>query len=186
MIISLRGASGSGKSTLARAIFTAYQRHRYRYKEGRKQPFYTVHGGGSVKGVTSLTNLVVPGHYEIANGGVDTLKSLDDAYHIARWADDMRYHCLMEGKCMSDGTSHVAALAHEKRDVRVVHVDEPLERCYESVRQRGHNIARHSIEKTHRKIAVNMETFKCISTIQTFSGNREECLMEVRKWLGLS
>lgn len=186
MIISLRGASGSGKSTLARAIFTLYQRHRYRYQEGRKHPYYTIHGGSAGVGVTSTTNLVVPGHYEIANGGVDTLKSLDDAYNIARWADHMRYHCLMEGKCMSDGTSHVAALAHEKRDVRVVHIDVPLMQCAASVQARGHKIARHSIEKTHRKIAVNMETFKCMSSIQTFSGNREECLTEVRKWLGLS
>lgn len=180
MIISLRGASGSGKSTLARTIFMQYQRHRLRYEEGRKKPYYVIHGRDGV------TNLVVPGHYEIDNGGVDTLRSLDAAYNIARWADTaMRYHVLMEGKCMSDGTTHVTALKLEKRDVRVVQLNVPISVCEASVQKRGHKIAQASIIKTSRKVAANMETFRCMN-IPTFSGSRDECLSQVQTWLGLS
>lgn len=180
MIISLRGASGSGKSTLARTIFMQYQRHRMRYEEGRKKPYYVIHGRDGT------TNLVVPGHYEIDNGGVDTLRSLDAAYDIARWADTaMRYNVLMEGKCMSDGTTHVARLQHEKRDVRVVHVATQFSECVASVRARGHRIADATIAKTILKVQTNMETFKCMK-IPTFSGSRDECLRQVQTWLGLS
>lgn len=181
MIISLRGASGAGKTTLVRAILMKYSFHKERFEEGRKKPYYVIHGGVDIR-----KNLVVPGHYDIGNGGVDTLKSLDDAYDIARWADGaMKYHVLMEGKCMSDGTTHVLALAEEKRDVRVVHINTDVPSCVASVRQRGHNIAEASIIKTSRKVAANMETFKC-KGIQTFSGNREDCLTTVASWLGLS
>lgn len=180
MIISLRGASGSGKSTLVRAITARYAHKRMRYQDGRKKPFYVIHGDGS--GV----NLVVPGHYDIGNGGVDTLKTLDEAYHIARWADDMRYYCLMEGKCMSDGVTNVAKLHHEgKRDMRVVHINTSYDECFSSVRERGHKIAGPSILKTFRKVEANMETFRCMK-IQTFSGSRAECLRTVQEWLGLS
>jgi ABC-type dipeptide/oligopeptide/nickel transport system ATPase component len=180
MIITLRGASGSGKSTLVRAVMECYPRSRLRYKEGRKKPYY------AILGRPETTNLVIPGHYDIANGGVDTLKTLDEAYDIARWADStMKYHVLMEGKCMSDGTAHVARLQHEKRDIRVVHINTSYDECFSSVRARGHQIAGPSILKTFRKIETNMETFRCMN-IQIFSGNRDECLQQVRAWLGLS
>lgn len=178
MIISLRGCSGSGKSTLIRAVTSRYARSRLRYMDGRKKPYYVIHGNGT-------TNLVVPGHYDIGNGGIDTLRTLDEAYRIARWGDDMRYHVLMEGKCMSDGTSHVAGLQFEKRDVRVVHVNEPIDVCEASVHERGHRIARASIIKTSRKVETNMETFRCMK-ISTFSGNRDQCLSQVLTWLDLS
>lgn len=179
MIISLRGPSGAGKSTLARAVFMQYARHKAVHTPGRAKPLYVMHGDSTAR------VLVVPGHYEIGNGGVDTLGTLDDAYHIARWADNSRYDVLMEGKCMSDGTRHVLELKDEKRDVRVVCLNVDLEECIASVRARGHNISGQSIAKTARKVANNMEEFKCRG-IQTFSGSRQQCLEEVRRWLGLS
>lgn len=180
MIISLRGASGSGKSTIVRAIFMKYQYHRSKFMDGRKKPYYVVHGMNSFELITKT--LVVPGHYEIGNGGVDTLGSLDEAYHIARWADNMRWDVLMEGKCMSDGVPNVAKLHEEHRDIRVVHINTSVAECHASVIKRGHMISRSSIEKTHVKILRNMEQFKC----KTFSGSRTECLHQVQEWLGLS
>lgn len=185
MIISLRGASGSGKTTLAREVMSHYARQRFRYMPGRKNPYYVVHGRDAVDAIRSSHLLVTPGHYDIGNGGVDTLRTLDEAYSIARWADNMRYDVLMEGKCMSDGTPHAAKLHEEGRDIRVVHVDTNVNTCCESVHLRGHKIARASIEKTNRKVLANMEQFRCMK-IQTFSGSRTECLLQVREWLVLS
>lgn len=181
MIISLRGASGSGKSTIVRAIFMQYTRHRPKFMDGRKKPYYVIHGLQTIE-IRSSRCLVVPGHYEIGNGGVDTLDSLGEAYAIARWADNMRWDVLMEGKCMSDGVPNVEKLHVEKRDVRVVHINTSVEECHASVIKRGHMIARASIEKTHAKILRNMEQFKC----KTFSGSRTECQHQVETWLGLS
>ena len=177
MIISLRGTSGSGKSHLVRSVTSRYERHREWHKDGRLKPYYVTHGRSATGRV-----LVVPGHYEIANGGIDTIKTLDEAYSIVRWAARQDFDVLMEGKNMSDGVGHIHGLMCEKFDCRVVHLDVPVEQCIESVRERGHNIAEHSIRKTDAKVRRDMEKFTC----KTFSGNREMCLSRVLEWLGLS
>ena len=126
--------------------------------------------------------LVTPGHYLIGNGGMDTLKTLDDAYRIARWADGCSHDVLMEGKNMSDGVGRVETLHAEKRDVRVVHLDVPVEECIASVRERGHRISEESIRRTDAKVRRDMEKFQC----RIFSGDRAACLAMVVEWLGLS
>lgn len=176
MIISLRGTSGSGKSTLVRAVIGRYGRHRPVYEGERKRPMYEIHGRNPDGKV-----LVTPGHYLIGNGGIDTLKSLDDAYRIARWADSCGHDVLMEGKNMSDGATRVDALHAEKRDVRVVFLDVPVEECVASVRARGHSISEASIIKTDAKVRRAMEKFTC----RTFQGDRAQCLRVVLEWLGL-
>lgn len=182
MIISLRGPSGAGKSTLTRAVFQQYQRHKNSFVPGRKNAYYTVHGK------PGLTNLVIPGHYEIANGGIDTLKTLNEGYNIARWADGIRFHALIEGKCMSDGVTHLTALIREGREVKVVHIDTSVDECIASVQQRGHSIAAESIIKTDRKVRHNIEALRTCDSkkLEIFSGPRTACLLRVQEWLGLS
>ena len=178
MIISLRGASGSGKSTLVRRITAQYDSdHSPVFVDGRRKAYYTVHRKAGRR-------LVVPGHYEIANGGVDTLDSLDAAYDIARAADDDDVDVLMEGKCMSDGTRHALAMQREKRDFRVVHIDVSLRTCVRSVRGRGHSIAEHSIERTHDKILRNVADFRAFGFV-VCQGDRGVCQQTVERWLGL-
>ncbi len=177
MIISLRGTSGSGKSTVVRNVVSHYERHRDMHVVGRIKPYYVIHGRNP-----QGRCLVVPGHYLIANGGVDTLRSLSEAYTIARWADACGHDVLMEGKNMSDGVHHVSELQRERRDVRVVHVDMQIEECISSVQDRGHLISEASIRKTDAKVRRDMEKFTC----RIFSGNRQQCLDRVLEWLGLS
>jgi len=177
VIISLRGTSGSGKSHLVREVKRRYARSKPVYATGRRKPLYVLHGRSE-----DGKCLVVPGHYEIANGGVDTLSTLDEAYNIARWADSCGHHVLMEGKNMSDGCGQVAALCVEGREVRVVHLDVSVEQCVASVRQRGHKISESSIRRTDAKVRREMERFTC----RKFAGDRTECLAKVLEWLGLS
>jgi predicted kinase len=183
MIISLRGTSGAGKSHLARSIFEQYQTHREIGAEGRHRPLYTLHGRLLPDGIGRRT-LMVPGHYLIANGGIDTLSTLDEAYGLARWANGLGHDVLMEGKCMSDGAARIVERARAGADARVVHINTPLEECVASVRARGHMISPQSIEKTYRKVERDIEAILAAG-LRVFVGDRAQCKREIEGWLGL-
>lgn len=178
MIISLRGTSGSGKSTLVRRITALYDGGGLPvYVDGRRRAYFTVHARAG-------RSLVVPGHYDIANGGIDTLGSLDEAYEIARQADSEGKDVLMEGKNMSDGPPHALNLWRlEGRDVRVVHILEPVAQCVASVRRRGHSISEETIQRTHEKCLRDVATFRCHGMPHVEQGPREQCFETVRRWL---
>ena len=167
MIISLRGTSGAGKSHLTKTVTELYDRHRDVYKEGRIKPLYTIHGRNPLGRC-----LVTPGHYEIANGGIDTLPSLDEAYRIARWASRQDHDVLMEGKNMSDGVAAVNQLVEEGFDVHVVVLNTSVNECVRAVRERGHKIAEKSIEKTFMKVMRDITKFHCEVSV----GDRQSCL----------
>lgn len=180
MIISIRGPSGSGKSTLVRTITECYDAAQQHFIVGRKKPLFM-----SYLKLSLAKKLVVPGHYEIANGGVDTLPSLDAAYSLAREHDNKMTDVMMEGKCMSDGTTHIARVQHEKRStIAIVHLDTSIEECLASVQRRGHNIALRSIQKTHSKVLTNVSIFRDMG-LHVFSGNREACALHIKELLGL-
>lgn len=167
MIISLRGTSGAGKSHLVRQVTDLYDKHRDVYTEGRIKPLYSIHGRNP-----DGRCLVTPGHYLIANGGVDTLPSLDEAYRIARWADRQGHDVLMEGKNMSDGVTLVNQLVADKFDVRVVVLNTPVNECVKAVRSRGHKIAEKSILKTFEKVMRDITKFHCEVSV----GDRQSSL----------
>lgn len=174
MIISLRGTSGAGKSHLARRVMDGYARSRPVHVIGRQKPQYTIF---TDKGRPPLAVL---GHYEIKNGGVDTLPHLGAAYLLAVDLYPM-YHVLMEGKNMSDGVTHAFDL-RDKHDVRIVYINTKIEDCINSVRQRGHNIAERSIIRTHRKVQRDIKRFSEIG-MSVFQGDRDECFHYVRDLL---
>lgn len=181
MIITVRGPSGSGKSTLVRAITAMYEGSAPFYIVGRKKALFTEHMSIN----NNVKKLIVPGHYDIPNGGIDTLPTLDAAYRMADEYDEKGYNILMEGKCMSDGVTHMAALNHKKRaTLAVVHLDTSVEQCLASVRARGHNIALQSIQRTHRKVLTNINTFRDMG-LHVFSGDRAACVAHVKELLGL-
>lgn len=174
MIISIRGMSGSGKSTLVRRLVETRGAGVPHYIGGRRKPLFSTYACG----------LAVLGHYEIKNGGIDTLKHLDDAYALAAELSNAGRTVVMEGKCMSDGVRHVVALAEEGRDVRVIFLSTSFETCVESVRLRGHNIARHSMERTHRKIQRDLEMMRSVRGVQLFVGHRNESFDKLVEWVG--
>jgi energy-coupling factor transporter ATP-binding protein EcfA2 len=175
MIISLRGTSGSGKSHLVRRVTGLYPRHIDKYEEGRRNPLYTIHGRNR-----DGRCLVTPGHYLIGNGGVDTLRDLEQAYRIIWWAARAGHDVLYEGKNMSDGTAQLEKLIAENITCRVVWINTPVEECIRSVRERGHKIAEASIRKTDAKVRRDYEKFTC----HKIAGDREACFQEIKRWLG--
>lgn len=181
MIISLRGTNGSGKSSLVREIMTLYHTEVKIEYRGRRRPV----GYVMLPRDFSETRLFVPGHYEIANGGMDTLPSLEYAYDLIRvHALELGSHVLYEGKNMSDGTQNLLDLRDQGLDVAVALIDEPLETCVASVRARGHRIKVETIEKLHRRSHAQMAIFER-ENVECFTGSRAQTLEQVKRWLKL-
>lgn len=185
MIISLRGTNGCGKSTIVRRVMEAFPSRSAVTVEGRQRPLgyvctREVNGGRHVGG-----SLFVPGHYEIANGGVDTLRDLDEAYSLIIGHAREGHNVLYEGKNMSDGTRRIVHLRLELGlDVRVILVSYPLEDCVAAVRARGHSISTATIEKLYRKSFRDADVLdKCAVPVQILA--RDAALARVREWLHL-
>lgn len=180
MIISLRGTNGAGKSTIVREIMSLYwTKVAIEYFPDRRNPSGYLLRPRSIVG----TPLFVPGHYEIANGGVDTLPSLDAAYELIQvHAVEMGCDVLYEGKNMSDGCTRLLELKEQGLPVGVVHLDIPVKKCVQSVRERGHKIKVETIERLAVKCAREAEQFEK-QGVEVYSGDREGALRQVRRWL---
>lgn len=181
MIITIRGPSGSGKSHLARAVMDEYGVRASYASPGRARPAgYLLRRG-------SRPELAVLGHYEIANGGTDTLGRLEEIYAEVRRHDDAGRDVLYEGKCMGDGLRNVQQLIGEDRDVRVVYLSTPVNVCVKSVRSRGHSIAETSILRVAMRCS---REFAALTSCESHCGNaivvqktRREAIVTLRAWL---
>jgi hypothetical protein len=181
MIISIRGTNGSGKSYIVHQILSecCHIKVEIRYP-GREKPT------GYICKTRSGSALFVPGHYEIANGGVDTLPSLDKAYELIKvHALELGCDVLYEGKNMSDGPKRLIELCDFGVDVKVALIDHPVKDCVKSVRARGHKIKVETIEKLARKCAREIEAFNA-ADVEYHVGSRETTMRKVREWLKLS
>lgn len=180
MIISVRGASGSGKTHLVRQVMREYDGPRttitYPAEERRRRPM------GCVLGATPGPRLFVPGHYEIVNGGVDTLPTLDYAYRLIREHHELGFSVLYEGKNMSDGWQRVTEMHASGLPVRVVLLTTPLSECVASVRARGHQISEKSIQRVYDKCLRDAEHMRARG-VPCFRLSRERALSTVRGWL---
>lgn len=182
MIISLRGTSGSGKSRIVHDIIRWYGAEvvlvSYPPEEGAKQrPMGYLCGelGGRRR-------LFVPGHYEISNGGVDTLPTIGYAYDLIRKHHELGFDVLYEGKNMSDGWGRIVELKKDGIPVRAVLLTTSLGDCVRSVRERGHAISETSIRKTHEKCLRDADQMRARG-VSCFRLSREQALAEVKRWL---
>lgn len=148
MIISLRGTNGAGKSTIIRNLMDLYDtRITVAYPEqNKRRPM------GYICIKDNQRRLFVPGHYEIANGGIDTLPSLDYAYELVLKHHEYAADVIYEGMNLSDGTKGILKMHAAKLDVRVIFIDHPIDACIQSVRDRGHGIAEKTIISIHKKL----------------------------------
>lgn len=130
MIINIRGTSGSGKSTLMKAVMAEYQSKIRIMAPGRKQPI------GYVLSRASGRQLAVPGHYEVACGGCDTISDYETIYSKVREADDLNMDVLYEGLLISGESARPIALHNEGREVHVIALSTPLDVCIASINER--------------------------------------------------
>lgn len=168
MIINVRGTNGAGKSTVVRQIMERYDRREPITRDDRRRPL------GYVCTSSSRRPLFIPGHYEIANGGIDTLGTLSQVMSLVWDAHDAGHDVVFEGKNMQDGTvTKMAARLFDREQIRFVTIAHPVELCILSVRARGHRIA----EKTIRSVAAQIERRSAAlvkSGYQTTSVSRDD------------
>jgi hypothetical protein len=128
MIINIRGTNGAGKSTLVRKVMERYQTiTQIEYPaeiKGRK-------GNRKIRPMgylcaTDVQRLFIPGHYEIANGGVDTIHNLEYAYKLILEHHSWGANVLYEGMNWHDSVKTRLLVLHECLDVHVIFIKLPL------------------------------------------------------------
>jgi predicted kinase len=182
VIISLRGTNGAGKSTLVRAVVACYAQHADPLTApGRRKPLGQIWTRTAGPGA----GLFVPGHYEIANGGVDTLRDLEEAYDLIRRYATRGHDVLYEGKNLSDGPTRLLELKREGYDCCAVLLNVPLGTCVSSVRARGHSISEKTIERLWHKSHRDCDALEHEGVPVHAFNFREQALDCVHRLLGL-
>lgn len=135
MILNVRGTSGSGKSTIVRKIMAMAPATDVGFQRGttRKQPYwYTLK--------FPEFSIVVPGHYETACGGCDTIKTYDELFAIIRNAHSCGMHVLFEGLLVAHDKKRTLELwdwlERDPAKLQVLELTDSLEVCLESVEKR--------------------------------------------------
>lgn len=128
--INIRGTGGSGKSTVVRRIMELYPRHvEDRSMAGRNRPLFTEHWRAD------KPSLIVPGHYETACGGCDTIKTVDQVYAIVRMALRNGVGTVYEGIMVQDDVRRAVELSKE-HTLHVIRLSTPIEECLNAIRTR--------------------------------------------------
>jgi hypothetical protein len=102
-------------------------------------------------------DLFIVGHYEIAIGGIDTFRTLDEAYGVVDSFTDRNVLC--EGKAQNRDVDFLIGRQFDFRVVCVNLTTSP-EEAIASVRSRGHNISEAIIRRTHRKCQRDVEILR--------------------------
>lgn len=134
MVINIRGTGGSGKSTVVKRIMALYSARTPYYIEGRKQPLYTV----CIHPRVGELELLVPGHYNVACGGCDTLKGPQHVYDIIKeFGTNMHRHVLFEGIMVGDDVKRAVDLhLSDRGQFQVIVLSTPVDECLRSIEAR--------------------------------------------------
>lgn len=134
-VINLRGTGGSGKSTVVRRIMALATTKIPSFEPERRQPIgYFIH-------FKTPPNLYIPGHYETACGGCDTIKTPDRVYELVRYAVNMGLNVLYEGIIVQDDIKRCLDLNRELRarrqnGVLVIELDTKIDDCLAGIQAR--------------------------------------------------
>jgi len=136
VIINISGTGGAGKSFLIRRIMELYDEKVPKIVYGRKQPlYYQFHRSGDLSG--NNNSLFIPGHYETACGGCDTLAgftpTLDYIYDLIRRGHDKTTDVVYEGMLVESDVRRAAELHADGFPFRVISIELPLAECLESI-----------------------------------------------------
>ncbi len=133
MIIQLRGTSGSGKSTVVRKIMDRYGVRQPEFEDGRRQPI--AYACGLVRANTAAL-LYVPGHYETACGGTDTINGFDKIYDLIRAGHERGHDVLYEGLLASAEVLRAQALHEDGLPFLCICLTTPIDECQRRIVER--------------------------------------------------
>lgn len=169
MVIFLRGTNGAGKSTIVKRILRESEMTPVMIPNRRKPLLY--------RGIFQSSDLSVLGHYEITNGGIDTLGGVGTAIALSVQEAALERHVLLEGKNLQDRTI-VRELCDRfsVNDVVFVHVAHDVDDCVKSVRRRGHSIKAETIYAIAERIERTSEE---LQGRQNYRLGREDAYQKV-------
>jgi len=194
VIINISGTSGTGKSTLVRQVMKTYDTCEPFMIEGRKRPMgYTCES----KGIPN--KLFIPGHYETACGGCDTLSMfpnfMDFLYDMIRNAHTHRLypegkHVMFEGLLVESDVRRAVETHNLGHEMKVIHLDVTLEECFRSIAERRARkgklepVARKHTEDRYRSVKRRQIRLSAAGIDAAFY-SRENAYETCRKVLGL-
>lgn len=179
-IVNVRGACGAGKSTLVKTILEDC-----RYAERPPSVWHYAPGRRKPMGYEMPEHdLFVPGHYEIRNGGLDTIGDLRAAHaQIDRFASTGR-NVLFEGMNQKDDLYEMSRLDAVYR-LRIVFLDLSLEDCRDGFAGKGQSRKEDYVLKTWQKARREIQWFQENHFSVETCGSREGALELVRTLLGV-
>lgn len=144
MVINLRGTSGAGKSTVVRKMMAYYPvpniapvyvkelAFKVEAAPSRKRPF------GYILTRVGRKPLWIPGHYEAACGGCDTITKVDDVYASVRYYATIGFNVLFEGIMVQDDVKRAIDTARllTPEPFTVYVLTTPIATCLQSVQLR--------------------------------------------------
>ena len=183
MIVNIRGTGGAGKSMIVREMMRRCVTRTSEFIAGRRQPI-------GYRCVTPAgRTLYVPGHYETACGGCDTIAKPDDVYALVTREAALGSDVLFEGIIVQDDTRRCLALAAEC-PLHVIALQVPMGMCLASIQVRRD--ARGEARPLNPKNTVNRQkrlegTMRKLLTIGVAAMwlTREEAMETVARLLGL-
>lgn len=185
--INLRGTSGSGKSTIVREVMKRYRFISARFIEGRRQPIGYACWMSDLKPYGDGA-LYVPGHYETACGGCDTITKVDDAYTQVI-ANLPTSNVLYEGIMVQDDVKRAVELS-KSTPLLVIALTTPIEVCVASIQSRRDARGddrpldpKNTISRAGR-VKKNIQRLRA-GGVECLELSREEALAEVLRRLGL-
>jgi predicted ABC-type ATPase len=181
MIINIRGTNGSGKTTIVRQIVGCHETVttiQYPPERGNKRrPL-------GYLCARDTRRLFIPGHYEIANGGIDTIHDLEYAHKIILYHHSLGADVLYEGMNFTDKIDWIIRMHEAKLDIRVAFINHPVEACIKSVRKRGHAIRKETIRKLHTQSLNECTKIQALK-IPCINLSRQGTLDNIKMWLGI-
>ena len=178
MIINIRATNGAGKSYIVHKIMKQYDditEIAYLPIRNKKRPMGYICRRGTRR-------LFIPGHYEIDNGGIDTLDSLRFAYELILEHHALGADVLYEGMNFSENLNFILDCHKVDLDIRVVFIRHPLSDCIKSVRKRGNAIKVETITALFEKS--NKEFVKLrVNRVKCFALDRRESFCTINNWL---
>jgi hypothetical protein len=130
--------------------------------------------------------LYVPGHYETACGGCDTINGLDTIYKYVEDAAKSTADCLFEGLIVCSDYKRLVALKDAGYPVLVIGLTTPVELCLESVRMRRAekgNDKELNPNNTQSKFKTNLRVLERFTEagVDVVHLSREEALERIKK-----
>lgn len=186
--VNIRGTNGSGKSTIVRHIMDAHRAAggavvHYGRASGRRPLGYLLCGAPLV------TDIFIPGHYETACGGCDTIKTVNEVYDLVNAHMAEGHNVLYEGIMVQDDVRRAAHLARQQQ-LHVVALDVPIDDCLAAIRTRREargDVRPLNEDNTRNRARTLVRTMERLHAagVNTLSTDRDGALRTVADLLGV-